>query len=1058
VIDSTVAENLEGERKTVTALFADIKGSMELMEDLDPEEARKIVDPALKLMIDTVHRYDGYIVQSTGDGIFALFGAPVAHEDHPQRALYAALRMQEEIRRLAERLHAEKGVNLQIRVGANVGEVVVRSIQTGARQVEYNALGHSISLASRLQALASPGAIAISDSLHKLVEGYFNLKALGPARIKGSSEPVNVFEVTGLGPLQTRLQLAERRGLTRFVGRDSELGQMLRALEAARQGHGQIVAVMGEPGVGKSRLFFEFKAVVQGLAGRDPCPTVLEAYSVSHGKASAYLPVIELLRDYFRIVSADDPRDRRQKVIGRVLELDRSLEGILPYLFALLGIQEGDDPLARMDAQIRRQRTQDALKRIFLRESLNQPLIVVFEDLHWIDSETQALLNLLADSIGNARILLLVNYRPEYRHEWGHRTHYTQLRLDPLGKQGGEEMLAALLGSEPELAPLRQLIAARTEGNPFFVEEIVQTMFEQGALVRNGVVKVTLPLTDIKVPQTVQAVLAARIDRLRAEEKELLQTLAVIGREFRFQLIREVAARSEEEVERVLLSLQGGEFIYEQPAVPGPEYCFKHALTQAVAYNSVLNDRRKLLHERTASALESMFAGNLDDHFDELAHHYSNSGNDAKAVKYLGRAGQQAVLRSAYPEAISRLTAAIDVLRRLPESPERVQQELALQLSLGPALFAAKGWTGAEVERAYSRARELCERVGDVPELSPSLFGLWIVYVSRGDLRTAYQLAHNLLRRAQQAQDPSAVVYAHHALGETHFYAGNFVAAREHLELALSLYDADRHRPLSAQYALDAAIYASTYAAATLWNLGYPAQALHKINEGLALAQWLSDPFSLAFAQLGAGVLSQFRREPLAVQGRSKTMMALCAEHGLIQYSYYRSFLEGWALADQGCNQEGIALIEEGLASSAMEDELNRPYILVLLADARRHTSRLNDGLSALRDALSAADEQEERFVDAEIHRLRGELLLEQDSSNIAEARICFQRAIEVARQQSAKSLELRATTSLARLLRTANRGEEACAMLTDIYNWFTEGFDTADLKDAKALLDELSK
>jgi class 3 adenylate cyclase len=401
----------EGERKTVTALFADIKGSTELEQDLDPEEARAIIDPALKLMIDAVRRYDGYIVQSTGDGIFALFGAPVAHEDHPQRALYAALRMQEELRKYASHLREQGLAPIMVRVGVNSGEVVVRSITTGEGHVEYTPIGHSTNLASRLQTLAAPGSIAISEAVRRLVEGYFSLKALGAARVKGVSEPVNVYEVTGLGPLRTRLQRAVGRGLTKFVGREAELAQMRRALELAREGHGQIVAAMGEPGVGKSRLFFEFKAVAQSGC------LVLEAYSVSHGKASAYLPVIELLREYFRITAEDDSRLLREKVIGKVLGLDRALEDTLPYVFGLLGIQEGDDPLAQMDAQIRRRRTQEALKRILLRESLNQPLIVVFEDLHWIDAETQAQLNLLADSIANARILLLVNYRPEYRHE-----------------------------------------------------------------------------------------------------------------------------------------------------------------------------------------------------------------------------------------------------------------------------------------------------------------------------------------------------------------------------------------------------------------------------------------------------------------------------------------------------------------------------------------------------------------------------------------------------------------------------------------------------------------
>jgi hypothetical protein len=368
------------------------------------------------------------------------------------------------VKRYAEKLRAEQGVNLQVRVGVNTGEVVVRSITTGDGKTQYTPIGHSTSLASRLQTMANPGSVAISEAVRKLVEGYFLLKPLGPARIKGVSEPVNVYEVTGLGPLRTRLQRSAGRGLTKFVGRQREVDVLRHALEQAKAGHGQIVAAMGAPGVGKSRLFFEFKAVSQSGS------MVLEAFSVSHGKASAYLPVIDLLHSYFRMTSDDDERVRREKVGGKVLMLDRALEDTSPYLFGLLGIVEGDDPLAQMDGQIRNRRTLEAIRRILLRESLNQPLMVIFEDLHWIDEQTQALLNLLVDSIANARILLLVNYRPEYRHEWGNRTFYTQLGLEPLADTSADEMLTGLLGESTELAPLKQLLAARTQGNPFFIE------------------------------------------------------------------------------------------------------------------------------------------------------------------------------------------------------------------------------------------------------------------------------------------------------------------------------------------------------------------------------------------------------------------------------------------------------------------------------------------------------------------------------------------------------------------------------------------------------------
>src|SRR5277367_5300255 len=521
--DSSDPDGAEGERKTVTALFADIKGSTELEQDLDPEEARAIVDPALKLMINEVRRYDGYVVQSTGDGIFALFGAPLAHEDHPQRALYAALRMQEELRRYSAKLVAEGGNPLQCRVGITTGEVVVRSITTGESKTEYTPIGHTTNLASRMQAVAPVGSIAITEATRKLCEGYFVLKPLGPTKVKGVSEPVDVYEVTGMGPLRTRLQRSAGRGLTKFVGRQREMDAMRAAAEQAKAGHGQIVAAMAEPGVGKSRLIFEFKAVSQSGW------MVLEAFSVSHGKASAYLPVIDLLHGYFKIAGNDDARARREKVAGKIVILDPALNDALPYLYSLLGIAVEPDPLAQMDAQARKRRTLEAIKRILIRESLNQPLMVIFEDLHWIDDETQAFLNLLADSIGTARLLLLVNYRPEYSHQWNSKTYYTQLRLDPLGTESAGEMLQSLIGDAPELASLKDLIVDKTEGNPFFMEEIVQALHEEGALARNGAVHLTRALDALKIPTTVQAILVSRIDRLPGAEKELLQILAVIG-------------------------------------------------------------------------------------------------------------------------------------------------------------------------------------------------------------------------------------------------------------------------------------------------------------------------------------------------------------------------------------------------------------------------------------------------------------------------------------------------------------------------------------------------
>jgi len=527
---------LEGERKQVTVLFADLKGSTELIEGLDPEEARRLLDPALHLMMDAVHRYEGTVNQVLGDGIMALFGAPVAHEDHAVRACYAALAMQAAMRRYAEEVRHSHGLEMPARVGLNSGEVVVRSIGNDLH-MDYSAVGQTTHLAARMEQLATPGSIRLTAATLRLAEGLVQVHALGPFPVKGLAEPVEVFELVGASAIRRRLQASAVRGLTRFVGRRQELMSLQQALERAGAGHGQVVVLVGEAGVGKSRLVYEFIH-----SHHTPGWLVLESASVSYGRATPYFPVIDVLKRYSHVEERDDTRTIRAKVTGQVLTLDPALQDTVPALLSLLDAVPEDSPFLRLDPQQRRQRTLDALKRVILRESQEQPLLLVFEDLHWIDAETQALLNNLVESLPTARLLLLVNYRPEYQHGWGSKTSYTQLRLDPLPPVRAEEFLQALLGDDPSLKPLTDLLIARTEGNPFFLEESVRTLAETGVLVgERGAYRLGHALSGIQVPATVQAVLAARIDQLPAEAKRLLQTAAVLGTEVPLPLLHAIA-------------------------------------------------------------------------------------------------------------------------------------------------------------------------------------------------------------------------------------------------------------------------------------------------------------------------------------------------------------------------------------------------------------------------------------------------------------------------------------------------------------------------------------
>src|SRR6516164_1840234 len=672
---------LEGERKQVTVLFADLKDSTELIRGLDPEAAQQLLDPALHRMMDAVHRFEGTVNQVLGDGIMALFGAPIAHEDHALRACYAALGMQAAMRVYTEDVRRTRGLELRMRVGLHSGEVVVRAIGNDLH-MDYSAVGETTHLAARMEQLATPGSTRLTVTTLRLVEGLVQVTALGLVPLKGLEEPVEVFELVGASAIRRRLQAAAARGLTRFVGRDQELVVMQQTLERAGAGHGQVAAIVGEPGVGKSRLVYEFVH-----SHHTPGWLVLESASVSYGRATSYFPVIDLLRRYSHVEEGDDTRTMRAKVTGQVLTLDPALQDTLPALLSLLDALPDDNPFSQLDPPQRRQRTLDALKRVVLRESQEQPLLLVFEDLHWIDTETQALLDSLVESLPTAQLLLLVNYRPEYQHGWGSKTFYTQLRLDPLPPASAAEILQALLGDDPSLAPPTQLLIARTEGNPFFLEESVRTLVETGALVGElGAYRLVQPLYSIQVPATVQAVLAARIDRLSPEDKRLLQTAAVIGMEVPFPLLQAIGEVPEEALRRGLDHLQAAELLYETRLFPEREYTFKHALTHEVAYGGLLQERRRVLHTRIVEALEALAGDRVAEQVERLAYHALRGEVWDKALTYCRQTGEKAIARSAYREAVEYFEQALSALSHLPERSDTLGQAIDLRLALRSAL------------------------------------------------------------------------------------------------------------------------------------------------------------------------------------------------------------------------------------------------------------------------------------------------------------------------------------------------------------------------------------
>ena len=768
----TSRRTLEGERKQVTVLFADLKGSMELLAERDPEEARQLLDPVLERLMAAVHRFEGTVNQVLGDGIMALFGAPIAHEDHALRACYAALAMQEAIQRYSAQVRRAHGLEVQIRVGLNSGEVVVRAIGNDLH-MDYSAIGQTTHLAARMEQLATPGSIRLTAATLRLVEGLVRVNALGPVPVKGLMEPVEMFELVGASGIRRRLQAAVARGLTRFVGRETEIETLRHTLERAGAGHGQVVAVVGEAGVGKSRLAYEFVH-----SHRTQGWLVLESASVSYGKATPYFPVMDLLKRYAHVEDGEEPRAIRAKVTGQVLTLDETLQETLPALLALLDVLPADSPFQQLEPPQRRQRTLEALKRVLLRESQVQPLLLVFEDLHWIDTETQALLETLVESLPTARVLLLVNYRPEYQHGWGSKTYYTQLRLDPLPPASAAAVLQALLGDDPSLALLTPLLIARTEGNPFFLEESVRTLVETGVLVGEpSAYRLAQPLQAIQVPATVQAVLAARLDRLPLEEKGLLQTAAAIGTDVPFPLLQAIAELPEATLHRSLAHMQAAEFLYETSLFPERVYTFKHALTHEVAYGSLLQERRHLLHVRIVEALEQRHADRLADQVEPLALHAFRGAVWNKAVTYGQQAGARAFDRAAFRQAATYFEQALAALGHLPETPDT--RELAMDLRLGLA-------RPLEVLGEYERERALLQEAealararDDRARLAWVLARLAYMLRQRADHTGAVAAGQEALALATACGDRALQVQASFVLGTVYWSIGDYGQAAE---------------------------------------------------------------------------------------------------------------------------------------------------------------------------------------------------------------------------------------------------------------------------------------
>ena len=1033
-------------------LFCDLVDSTVLASQLDPEDLREVVRAYQDSCAKVIARFEGHIAQYLGDGLLVYFGYPLAHEDDALRAVRAGLGMLEALEQLNTRLAQGQGVQLAVRLGVHTGLVVVGDVGGGTRQ-EQLALGETPNLAARLQGIAAPNTLVISAATLQLLGGFFACQSLGTPPLKGLAQSIAVYQVLYEHMVRSRQEAAGRVGLTPLVGREQEVGLLLARWAQVKDGLGQVVLLSGEAGIGKSRLV----QVLTEHVAAEPQAWLTPCQCSPYYQHTALYPMIDLLeRVALRFEREESPQQKFSKLEGFLVQQGLPLAEAVPLFAALLSLPLPADyaPLA-MSSEQQKQQTLQALLTILVRIAPQQPVLFVMEDLHWVDPTTLEFLSLLVDQGPTARILALWTFRPDFSPPWTGRAHLTQVTLPRLPRRQATEMTGRVAHGKVLPAEVVEQIVAKTDGVPLFVEELTKMVLESGLLQEHDDrYALTGPLPPLAIPTTLHDSLMARLDRL-GMVKSLAQLGATLGREFAYALLHAISPWDEETLQRGLHQLVEAEFLYQRGLPPHATYLFKHALIQDAAHQSLLKSTRQQYHQHIAQVLEARFPDLCETQPELLAYHYTEAGAMGQAMPYWQQAGQRAMERSANLEAIGHLTRGLEVLATLPVTPDRTRHELEMQTALGPALRNIKGWSSPEAEHAYTRARELCQQVGETPQLFPALFGLWTSSVVRPQFQTARELGEHLLRLGQNASDPTLLTQAHWVLGFTLLFMGAFAPARVHLEHVMALYEPQHHRSHTLLYAQDPGPSALSYAALALWYLGYPDQALQRGQQAVTLAQELSHPMTLAFALGGVAEIYQFRREVQRTQERAEALLTLVTEQRFAFWLVATTVLRGWALAEHGQGAEGIVQIRQGLAAwQAMGEALYQPHFRALLAEIYGNVGQPEAGLIVLGEVLDAVRTNGLCYCEAELYRLRGMLL--QAVGESGEAEVCLHQALDVARRQQAKSWELRAATSLARFWQQQGKCAEGRALLAPVYGWFTEGFDTADLQEAKALLEEL--
>jgi class 3 adenylate cyclase/tetratricopeptide (TPR) repeat protein len=1037
------------ERRQLTVMFVDLVGSTALSARLDPEDMREIIGAYHRCCADQITKADGFVAKFMGDGVLAYFGYPLAHEDDAERAVRSALSLVEAV----PTLRTSHNAVLQVRVGIATGLVVVGDLIGEGDAQERGVVGETPNLAARLQALAEPGQVVISQSTRRLAGGMFEYRDLGEVTLKGLSDAVQAWQVTGTSAVQSRFEAKQESSLTPLVGREEELELLLRRWQQAASGEGRVLLLSGEPGIGKSRLTVALQERLQA----EP-HTRLRYFCSPHHTDSAFYPVIAQLEraaSFERRDTSETKLDKLVSLVGQPWSHDSDIQ----LLTELLSIPTGHRyaPL-NVSPQRKKERTFEALLRQLEMVTRPRPALVVYEDVHWLDPSSRELLDMTVERVASLPVLLIVTFRPEFQAPWIGQAHVSTLTLSRLGRRESAALAERVAGNDALPDEIMAEIVERTDGVPLFVEEMTKAVLEvsqHGEAAARTLT--TAPLSALAVPATLHASLMARLDRLGATSKEIAQIGAAIGREFSYELLTAVAQEKEEDVKTALWRLTDAGLVSCRGTAPHAMFLFKHALVRDAAYGSLLRSQRLKLHGSITAVLEVQFPEIVAAQPQVIAQHCVEAHLIDKAIAYLLKAGQKSLARSAMIEAVQQLKKGLELANQLPQNERRDEYELNLQIVLGKALMMTHGYGASAVRETLTRAREITERLNRPTLFAQVLWGEWLHQITRGEIGVALRAADQLIDLGVVEHDYAFRMNGLRMRGNTLVHLGHFAEARACLEQTLALFQpADRSRYAALIGLDDPQTNAMDYLSIALSMVGYTEQARALNEVAVAEAHRLSRPFPLAHALCYTWVNGWImRRDYAALHQLADELTQLCQEQGFYFWRLLGTMFRGWCMTMMGQASEGIGLLEATFADyCAAGSVLSRGWLMQLLAEAYRKAGRVADALKQLTAADHMSAVTEERSFEAQTHRLRGELLSTQD---LGVAENSFQTALKVARHQGAKLYELRASTSLARLWSDQGKRTEARDLLAPIYGWFTEGFDTPDLKEAKVLLEELS-